>query len=94
MYLQWIVFGCHKFSQRCSRWQENYGVLEWQATFYTFPTHVDVRSTWLKLSLPWPLQVNEKKIDRLGDLPRFSWEEKVGHDIIGQGTFGPFFVTN
>ena len=59
-----------------------------------FPTHVDVRSTWLKLSFPWPLQVNEKKIDRLGDLPRFSWEEKVGHDIIGQGTFGLFFVTN
>ena len=34
----------------------------------------------------------KKKIDKLGDLPRFSWEEKVGHDIIGQGTFGPFFL--
>ena len=58
------------------------------------PTHVDVRLTWLNLSFPWLLRVNEKKIDKLGDLPRFSWEEKVGHDIIGQGTFGPFFVTN
>ena len=26
-----------------------------------FPTHVDVRSTWLNLSFPWLLQVNEKK---------------------------------
>ena len=32
----------------------------------------------------------KKKIDRLGDLPQFSGEEKVGHDIIGQGTFGLF----
>ena len=96
MYLQWIkkrlsmktkiVSGSYKFSQRCSRWQENHGVLKTlkrQATFC--PMHFMLmlgQHHWLNLSFPW-----------LGDLPRFSWEEKVGHDIIGQGTFGPFLLS-
>ena len=47
-----------------------------------------------EFKLPLAFARKRKKIDRLGDLPRFFWEEKVGHDIIGQGTFGLFFVTN
>ena len=47
-----------------------------------------------EFKLPLAFASKRKKKGRLGDLPRFSWEEKVGHDIIGQGTFGPFFVTN
>ena len=42
---------------------------------------------------PLAFASKRKKLDGFAGLPKFRWEDLVGQEVIGQGTFGVVFLT-
>ena len=47
----------------------------------------------LVLSDHWLFASKRKRLDGFAGLPKFRWEDLVGQEVIGQGTFGAVFLT-
>ena len=47
----------------------------------------------VEFKFPLAFASKRKRLDGFAGLPKFRWEDLVGQEVIGQGTFGAVFLT-